>query len=275
MIEPALPATVSNNAPDAASGEANGFSGRIDVLGCPVDALDMRATVERCLELVERDARAQHIVLNAAKLAEAHRNPRMAEIIGSCELVSADGQAIVWAARLLGTPLPERVAGIDLMQELMAAAAERGKSVYVLGAREEVLAAALDNLTQRYPALRVAGARNGYFADDEIDQVVADIRAAAPDMLFVAMSSPRKEYFLAEQMPRLAVPFAMGVGGAIDVAAGLTRRAPRWMQRTGLEWFFRLVQEPRRMWRRYLDQNLFIARALLAELRARRAARRS
>jgi len=274
MIEPALSVTVST-APDAASGGADGGGARIDVLGCPVDALDMEQTVERCLDLVEQNARAQHIVLNAAKLAESHRNPRMRAIIESCRLVSADGQAIVWASRALGTPLPERVAGVDLMHELMAAAAERGLSVYVLGAREEVLEAALGNLKQRYPGLRVAGSRNGYFGDGEVDEVVAGIRAAAPDMLFVAMSSPRKEYFLSENMDALGVPFAMGVGGAIDVAAGLTRRAPRWMQRAGLEWFFRFAQEPRRMWRRYLDQNLFILRALIRELWARRSSRRS
>ena len=274
MIEPALSVTVST-APDAASGGADGGGARIDVLGCPVDALDMEQTVERCLDLVEQNARAQHIVLNAAKLAESHRNPRMRAIIESCQLVSADGQAIVWASRALGTPLPERVAGVDLMHELMAAAAERGLSVYVLGAREEVLEAALGNLKQRYPGLRVAGSRNGYFDDGEVDEVVAGIRAAAPDMLFVAMSSPRKEYFLSENMDALGVPFAMGVGGAIDVAAGLTRRAPRWMQRAGLEWFFRFAQEPRRMWRRYLDQNLFILRALIRELWARRSSRRS
>jgi len=274
MIEPALSVTVST-APDAASGGADGGGARIDVLGCPVDALDMEQTVERCLDLVEQNARAQHIVLNAAKLAESHRNPRMRAIIESCRLVSADGQAIVWASRALGTPLPERVAGVDLMHELMAAAAERGLSVYVLGAREEVLEAALGNLKQRYPGLRVAGSRNGYFGDGEVDEVVAGIRAAAPDMLFVAMSSPRKEYFLADNMNALGVPFAMGVGGAIDVAAGLTRRAPRWMQRAGLEWFFRFAQEPRRMWRRYLDQNLFILRALIRELWARRSSRRS
>ena len=274
MIEPALSVTVST-APDAASGGADGGGARIDVLGCPVDALDMEQTVERCLDLVEQNARAQHIVLNAAKLAESHRNPRMRAIIESCRLVSADGQAIVWASRALGTPLPERVAGVDLMHELMAAAAERGLSVYVLGAHDEVLQAALANLKQRYPGLRVAGSRNGYFGDAEVDEVVAGIRAAAPDMLFVAMSSPRKEYFLSENMDALGVPFAMGVGGAIDVAAGLTRRAPRWMQRAGLEWFFRFAQEPRRMWRRYLDQNLFILRALIRELWARRSSRRS
>jgi N-acetylglucosaminyldiphosphoundecaprenol N-acetyl-beta-D-mannosaminyltransferase len=274
MIQPALSVTVSN-APSAAGGASEGRNNRVEVLGLPVDALDMGQTVERCLEMVERDARAQHIVLNAAKLAEAHRNPRMAEIIRSCELVNADGQAVVWAARALGTPLPERVAGIDLMHELLAAAADRGLSVYVLGAREDVLRAALDNLRERYPNLRVAGARDGYFGEDEADEVVGAIRDAAPDMLFVAMSSPRKEYFLAEHMPRLGVPFAMGVGGAIDVAAGRTRRAPRWMQRTGLEWLFRLAQEPRRMWRRYLRQNVFIARALISELRARRTRRGS
>jgi N-acetylglucosaminyldiphosphoundecaprenol N-acetyl-beta-D-mannosaminyltransferase len=270
MIASALSVTVST-APDAAGGGVDGVVARIEVLGCPVDALDMPQTVQRCLELVARNARAQHIVLNAAKLAEAHRNARMRSIIESCELVSADGQAIVWAAQALGTPLPERVAGIDLMHELMSAAAQRGLSVYVLGAREEVLAAALENLRQRYPGLRVAGSRHGYFDDSEVAAVTAGIRAAAPDMLFVAMSSPRKEYFLADNKEALGVPFAMGVGGAIDVAAGLTRRAPRWVQSAGLEWFYRLAQEPRRMWRRYLDQNVFVVRALVRELWARRA----
>ena len=269
MIREPLSVTVST--PHATNDAADT---RVDVLGLPVDALDMRATVARCLDLIERRAAAQHVVVNAAKLAEAHRNPRMAEIIESCDIVNADGQAIVWAARLLGTPLPERVAGIDLMHELMAAAAERGLSIYVLGARPQVLTTALASLRGRYPGLRVAGAHHGYFTAEEEPDIVARIRDAAPHMLFVAMSSPRKEYFLADNMAALGVPFAMGVGGAIDVEAKLTKRAPRWMQRAGLEWFFRFAQEPRRMWRRYLVQNLHFVRALGSEL-ARRPRRGS
>jgi N-acetylglucosaminyldiphosphoundecaprenol N-acetyl-beta-D-mannosaminyltransferase len=248
----------------AAAGE------RVTVLGCPVDVLDMPATVARCLELVERGVPAQHVVVNAAKLVEYDRNPRMAEIIRGCEIVNADGQAVVWAARMLRRPLPERVAGIDLMHELMAAAARDGRRVYLLGARPEVLADAARRFEEQNPGLQIAGSQHGWFSDDESPAVVQAIRDAKPDLLFVAMSSPRKEYWLSEHLTALGVPFAMGVGGAFDVVAGLTRRAPRWMQRAGLEWFFRLAQEPRRLWRRYLVSNVRFARLVLRDLRSRR-----
>jgi N-acetylglucosaminyldiphosphoundecaprenol N-acetyl-beta-D-mannosaminyltransferase len=239
---------------------------RVDVLGCPVDVLTMEQTVERCLALVERGGPAQHVVVNAAKLVAYNDDPRMAAIIRGCAIVNADGQAVVWGARMLGRPLPERVAGIDLMHELMDAAAQRGLGVYLLGAREQVLAQAVERLRERHPGLRVAGTHHGWFGDDESADVVDAIRAARPDLLFVAMSSPRKEYWLSEHLEATAVPFAMGVGGAFDVVAGLTRRAPRWMQRTGLEWLYRLLQEPRRLWRRYLVSNTRFALLLLRQL---------
>jgi N-acetylglucosaminyldiphosphoundecaprenol N-acetyl-beta-D-mannosaminyltransferase len=273
MIERDL--TVSLREEHAAAGSSSGSEQRVDVLGCPVDALDMEGTVKRCLELIERRAGAQHVVVNAAKLVEADRNPRLAAIVRGCELVNADGQAVVWAARLLGRRLPERVAGIDLMHKLMDAAAERGLGVYVLGARDHVLTLALDRLRQRHPGLRVVGAHHGYFGAEDEERIRQEIRTAAPEILFVAMSSPQKEYWLADNLQRLGVPLAMGVGGAVDVAAGVTRRAPVWMQRAGLEWVFRLIQEPRRLWRRYLTSNvrflLLVGRGLRAARRTRRA----
>lgn len=209
----------------------------------------------------------QHMAINAAKLVAMQDDPRLCEIIDGCGLVNADGQSVVWASRLLGDPLPERVAGIDLMDALLELAESRGYRVYFLGARAAVLERAVERLQERYPELHVAGARDGYFTDDEASEVCDAIRASRADVLFVAMSSPHKEYFLGEFGPRLGVPFVMGVGGSIDVIAGITRRAPAAWQRLGLEWLYRLLQEPRRMFRRYAVTNTrFIALVGLALL---------
>jgi N-acetylglucosaminyldiphosphoundecaprenol N-acetyl-beta-D-mannosaminyltransferase len=233
--------------------------------------MDMGTAVERCDQLVKAGDFGQHMAVNAAKLVSMQDDAAMREITARCQVVTADGQAVVWASRLLGDPLPERVAGIDLMHALFGLAAANGYGIYILGARAEVLERAVAELRRRYPGLRIVGYRDGYFGADEDADVAAAIRAARPDMLFVAMSSPRKEYFLGDHGPGLGVPFAMGVGGAIDVVAGETKRAPRWMQVVGLEWLYRLLQEPRRLLRRYLTTNArFMALVARDWLRRRR-----
>ena len=174
-------------------------------------------------------------------------------MIRACPVVNADGQSVVIASRLLRQPLPERVAGIDLFAELVKRSAENGRSVYFLGARDDVLEEMVSRFRTRYPTLRIAGFRNGYWNDDA--EVIEQVRAAQPDLLFLAIPSPRKEFWLAEHLPALGVPFAMGVGGSFDVLAGKIKRAPKWVQRIGCEWVYRLVQEPRRMWKRYLVGN--------------------
>jgi N-acetylglucosaminyldiphosphoundecaprenol N-acetyl-beta-D-mannosaminyltransferase len=249
-------------------------NGRAVVLGCAIDSVDMRTAVERCEQLVRAGGFGQHMAVNAAKLVAMHDDPVMRAVTERCQLVTADGQAVVWASRVLGDPLPERVAGIDLMEALFALAAERGYGVYILGARAEVLERAVSELRRRHVGLRVVGHRDGYFGADEEAAVAAEIRAARADMLFVAISSPRKEYFLGEHGPRLGVAFAMGVGGAIDVVAGETRRAPRWMQRLGLEWLYRLLQEPRRLLRRYATTNGRFVGLVAREWMRRRRGRR-
>jgi N-acetylglucosaminyldiphosphoundecaprenol N-acetyl-beta-D-mannosaminyltransferase len=248
-------------------------AGRAHVLGVEVDRLDMRGTVARCHELVESDEPAQHVCVNAAKVVAVQRDERLREIVARCDLVSADGQAVVWAARLLRQPVPERVAGIDLMHELLALAEREGWSVYFLGARPDVLARAVERICERHPGLLVAGQRDGYFTAEEEDEVCEAIRAARPHMLFVAMSSPRKEYWLGEHARRLGVPFSMGIGGALDVEAGVSRRAPRWMQRAGLEWSFRLLQDPRRLLGRYIVGNARFLALVAQELVRPRAER--
>jgi N-acetylglucosaminyldiphosphoundecaprenol N-acetyl-beta-D-mannosaminyltransferase len=240
---------------------------RADILGCPIDRLSMEETLVAVGRAIAAGRYTQHMAINAAKLVAMQDDPKLCQIIDDCGLVSADGQSVVWASWLLGDPLPERVAGIDLMDALLDLAERRGYRVYILGARAEVLERALQRLLTRFPKLLVVGARDGYFADDEAPEVCDAIRASHADVLFVAMSSPRKEYFLGEHGPGLGVPFVMGVGGSIDVIAGMTRRAPAVWQRLGLEWLFRLLQEPQRMFRRYAVTNMrFLALVGLALL---------
>jgi N-acetylglucosaminyldiphosphoundecaprenol N-acetyl-beta-D-mannosaminyltransferase len=231
------------------------MSPRADILGCAIDRLDMSATLAAVEDAIAERRYTQHMAINAAKLVTMEGDARLREIVAGCELVNADGQSVVWASRLLRDPLPERVAGIDLMHGLVELAEQRAYRVYFLGAKADVLERALERLREQHPRLVVAGARDGYFGQDEEADVAAAIRASRPDIVFVAMSSPRKEYFLGAFGADLGAPFVMGVGGSIDVVAGVTRRAPVAWQRLGFEWLFRLLQEPRRMFRRYAVTN--------------------
>jgi len=232
-----------------------------------VDPLTMDETVERCRRLIESGRPAQHVALNAGKVVLMQDDAELRRIVDRCDVVSADGMSVVWAGRLLGTFMPERVAGIDLMARLLEMAERRDWPVFFYGARAESLALFLAEALRRHPRIRIAGAEDGFSRD--ASEVAARIADSGARLLFVGISSPLKERFLAEHLPRMPL-FAMGVGGSFDVWAGLTRRAPGWMQRAGLEWLFRFLQEPRRMWRRYLLGNLrFAWLVLLARLGAR------
>jgi N-acetylglucosaminyldiphosphoundecaprenol N-acetyl-beta-D-mannosaminyltransferase len=224
------------------------------VLGCAIDAVDLDEAVAVIEERIVRREPCQHVAINAAKLVRLQRDPRLRDVIEGCELVTADGQAVVWAARILGRPLPGRVTGIDLMDALARRASERGYSGYVLGARAEVLERALAVLRKRYPRLQLSG-HHGYFSLEEEPEIVESIAEAAPDILFVALETPAKEFFLARNRDRLRIPFVMGVGGAVDILGGVRKRAPQQLQRLGLEWAFRLAQEPRRLAGRYVIGN--------------------
>lgn len=234
--------------------------GRFELLGVTIDSVSMEQAVEWVEDLITSGGTGQHAALNAGKLARLEKEPALRSAIAGCDLVTADGQAVVWAARILGHRLPERVAGIDLMEALLARAELQGHGVYLLGARPEALAAAEADIRRRHPAIEIVGRHHGYFTGPEETGVVDDIREAAPDVLFIALETPQKELFLARHRDKLRIPFAMGVGGSFDVMAGHRSRAPIWARRLGLEWGFRLAQEPRRLWRRYLFGNLaFIA----------------
>lgn len=227
----------------------------VTLANVPVHPIDMRGALERVDAFIRAGEPHYNVAINAAKVVDFQEDPALREAIRDAHLLTADGQSVVWAARLLGHPLPARVAGADLMVALLAHAAERGYSVYLLGATEEVVRICIDRVRRDHPDLRVAGFRNGYFGAGEEPAIVEAIRAARPDILFLGFGTPAKEYFMHRRHRELEVPFVMGVGGSFDVYAGLVRRAPVWMQHSGLEWMFRLAQEPRRMWKRYLIGN--------------------
>jgi N-acetylglucosaminyldiphosphoundecaprenol N-acetyl-beta-D-mannosaminyltransferase len=241
------------------------MSERITMMGCQVDNLSMEDTLGRIEEFIGSGRPHQHVVVNVDKLVKASRDPELRRIINDCALINADGMPVVWASRLLGRPLKERVAGIDLFEALMRRAGERGWRVFLLGAREEVVRAVCDTYQRRYPQLVIAGYRNGYWNQEEEAAVVEQIQSSRAELLFVAISSPKKEQFLGRYQAAMRIPFAMGVGGTFDVAIGKVRRAPRWMQRAGLEWFFRFLQEPRRMFRRYFIDDLAFVWLLIKE----------
>jgi N-acetylglucosaminyldiphosphoundecaprenol N-acetyl-beta-D-mannosaminyltransferase len=241
---------------------------RVQMMGCQIDNLTMQETLQRVEGFVRSGLPHQHVVVNVDKLVKAQRDPALRQIINNCALVNVDGMPVVWASRWLGKPLKERVTGVDLFDALMGHAARKGWRVFLLGATEEVVQTVRDRYQQRFPTLHFAGVRNGYWRPDEEAAVVQQIALSRADLLFVAIPSPHKEQFLGAHQARMRVPFAMGVGGSFDVMAGKVKRAPRWMQQAGLEWFYRFLQEPRRMFRRYFIEDMAFFGLLLREWRA-------
>lgn len=239
---------------------------RIEMMGCRIDNLSMEETLQTIEGFIRSGRPHQHVVVNVDKLVKASRDPELRQIINDCALVNADGMPVVWASRLLGKGLKERVAGVDLFEALMARAAQKGWRVFLLGAREEVVSGVVHLYQKKFPNLPFAGYRNGYWKAEEEAAVVEQIRSANADLLFVAISSPKKEQFLGKYQAAMKIPFAMGVGGTFDVAVGKVKRAPLWMQKSGLEWFFRFLQEPRRMFRRYFIDDMAFFGLLLKEL---------
>ncbi|HEX9620069.1 MAG TPA: WecB/TagA/CpsF family glycosyltransferase [Polyangiaceae bacterium] len=253
---------------------------RIELLECSFDRVTMGSAVEHCVAWCKAP-RASHVVLtaNAAVLCAKRRDPELEAACRNADLVVPDGVAVVWASRLAGDPLPERIAGVDFMAALMQAASEHGLRVYFLGAKQEVLDTLLQRYRVEYPGAVIAGTRNGYFEEAEHAGIVEEIRAAEPHMLFVGMPSPFKEVWCERHRERLNVPVIMGVGGSFDVHAGYIKRAPRWLQSLGMEWSWRLAMEPRKMWKRYLYTNtefMWLTADLVAKrrlgLRRRKAA---
>jgi len=245
-------------------------AGRVDILGVAIDKMTMRDVIETAEEYISSRRQLLLGVVNVAKVVNIRKDERLRQSIEQADIVLADGAPLVWLSRLLGRPLPGRVAGIDIMVELLKAADKKHWRVYFLGARPEALSRLIEVVKKDFPGVLIAGYRDGYFTEAQEEAVAKSIRDSNADILFVGISPPKKEIFLSKWHQYLDIRVCHGVGGSFDVLAGITKRAPLWMQKSGLEWFYRLLQEPRRMWKRYLVTNtVFILLGVGAVIRAR------
>jgi len=244
------------HADHAASGADVKHTESAELLGLSFDAVTMETAVARCLDFC-RAPRTPHTVItaNASHLCMMRRDPELARACRAGHLILADGMSVLWSLRASGRRIPERVTGVDLMARLLAAAGQHKLRVYFLGAKREVVMALVEQTRVQYPGIEIAGFKDGYFRPDDHLKIVEEIRASKADLLFVGMPTPFKETWCERHRERLNVPVIIGVGGSFDVLAGFIRRAPRWVQSLGLEWLWRLLMEPRKLWKRYLITN--------------------
>ena len=225
-------------------------------LNIPIDALTMIETLEKVDSAITLNKQIHHTVVNAGKVVLMQTDKELERSVVEADIINADGKAIVWAANLLGHKLPERVSGIDLMEQLVMRSFEKEYKCFFFGATEEVVTKLVNIYKMQYSEDIIAGYRNGYFKREDEEKIALQIAESGANILFVAITSPKKEIFLNTYKNKLNnVNFVMGVGGSFDVIAGKVKRAPLWMQNSGLEWFYRVVQEPKRMWKRYLVGN--------------------
>ena len=227
---------------------------RENIMGCPMDIATVAETVDVIDEAISKNKFTQHVVVNVAKLVNMQNDIVLGNSIRECDIINIDGMGIVLGARFLGYNIPERVAGIDLFLKLISMSAKKNYPIYLLGSKDEVVKNTASKLQSLYPKINIAGYHHGYFWENE-EEIVEKIKASGAKLLFVAITSPKKENFINRWKEKLGVTFVMGVGGTFDVVSGKVKRAPLWMQKYGLEWFFRIIQEPRRMWKRYLVTN--------------------
>ena len=218
----------------------------VSLYGVPFSKMNMKETVDYLAEAV-RTRRSHRVVTgNPTMLMAGFENPAFCRALKTADLIVPDGAGVVWAAKHAGQPVAERVAGFDLMHELLRAGERYGWKAYLLGTTPENIAAAHANLQRRYPGVRFVGYRDGFFTEQDDAAVVAAIRDTSPDLLFVARSMMTQEPWLAKYQDELQIPVMMGVGGTLDIAAGKLKRAPVMFQRLRIEWLYRLLQEPTR-----------------------------
>jgi N-acetylglucosaminyldiphosphoundecaprenol N-acetyl-beta-D-mannosaminyltransferase len=251
------------------------MNNKVDLLGLSFDRITMDQALAKIEEFIRKGKPHKIFCPNAALLVWARKDEELRRIYQTCNLLPVDGMGIYYASRLLGDPVPEMVSAVLLFFRLIERAAEKGYKLYMFGSKQEILEKAVQTLKEQYPTLEIVGYRNGYFKPDDEPQIVNEIAKVRPDILFIGMSSPLKERFVEKNLERMSASVCLGVGGSFDIAAGVYKLAPTWMRKLALEWFYRFIQEPRRMWKRYLTTNTifvwlvfraFMTRRLLAKL---------
>lgn len=260
----AVEALVARKSPRQVSGRLLPHPGRdarrrVDLGGVLIDQVGLDAAVDRIRGFLGAGAVRQIVTVNLDFVAIARRDAFFRETLNAADLAVPDGMPLVWVSRLMGQPVPARLTGVELVDECCRVAVETGGSVFLLGAAPGVANVAAARLCERFPGLRVAGVYAppfGPLTPDENEEILRRIDDARPDFLFVALGAPQQDVWIRANRDRLNVSVAMGVGCVLDLLAGMVARAPLWMQHAGLEWLFRLLQEPTRLWRRYIVDDM-------------------
>ena len=237
---------------------------KIDVMGVGFDNVTMDEALERAKELLAQPGPAYCVTPNAEIVYEAMHDEAFRKILNGAAMVLPDGAGTVLGAKLLGTPLKEKVAGIDFAANLLGCLENAGKRLYLLGGKPGIAEQAAENMKKKHPGLCICGTADGYFKEEA--PVIAKINAARPDALFVCLGAPKQEIFMHDHRDDLQVPFMIGLGGSLDGFAGTVKRAPKWMIRLQLEWLYRLIKEPKRFGR-MLRLPKFVLAVLAKRLR--------
>ncbi len=242
---------------------------KVEFLGLKINPWGFQTFLEKIEEnIISRKHHQQVSSVNGAIAVYAQKNRELKRAINNSFYVNADGMSVVWGMRFLGHKIPERVSCPELFDKLIRLCETKGFRPFFLGAGKDIVQKSVENLKTAHPRLKVAGFRDGYFSKDEEGVVALEIKKSQGDMLSLGIPSPKKELFVEKYLDTMDVPFTFGVGGVFDIIAGKTKRAPLWMQKIGFEWLYRLILEPRRMWKRYLVTNtLFIYYVLKAKFR--------
>lgn len=222
-------------------------SPRISILGVPIDVLTMDQAIARIEEFIATGQPHSVITADSSGIVEAHKDPEFFSIFQSADLITADSVGVLWAARRKGTPLPERVSGVDIFERICKRSAEKGYKLFLLGSEPGIADMAAERCRLLFPGCNIVGSRHGFFPPDSDEVVAQEIAASHPDVLFVAMGMPRQEKFIRKTRQIVGASVAIGVGGTLDVYSGRTKRAPKWIQKIKMEWFYRLMQNPKKI----------------------------
>jgi len=243
---------------------------KVQLFEIEIDNITFDECLNRIIELIRIRKNSIIITPNVAHILLLQKDKQFRKIYSETDMILADGMPLIWVSKIMGTPLKEKISGSDLLPKLCAVAAENGFRIFLLGGRPGSALKASEVLKKEYPALQIAGAYSPPFGFErnktENDKIVKMIKDSKVDILFVGLGAPKQEKWIYEHYRDIGVPVSIGVGVTIEFMAGLVKRAPLWMQKMGLEWFFRLIQEPKRLWKRYLIGNTIFVLLVLREL---------
>lgn len=232
-----------------------------NILGIRTDKVTLFQAIQIIKNFIQEKKSHRVVTLNSLMLNQASRDQELLGIFQQANLIISDSIGIYWAAKFLGEPLPEIITGIDLLLKLCELAEQKGYRIYLFGAKEKVIKQTVENLRKDFPDIKIVGYHSGYFLSEAENDIVEEISNLHPDILFVGLGSPKQEKWIGQNLERLGTPVAIGVGGSFDIISGKLKRAPRWMRVLGLEWFYRVLQEPWRI-KRIIHLPIFIFRVI-------------